>query len=106
MDILNFFNDNFWAVATIVSLLTIPITSAINAKFNPKAIWKQVIAWVTSGVLTAGVYFFNLATFNDPAWLSVPATGFVCGLSANGFYDIPAIKAAVNSWFAPLKKKE
>ena len=81
MDILNFFNENFWAVATIISLLTIPVTSAINAKFNLKTIWKQVIAWATSIVLTVVAYFGGIATFNEPVWLTIPLTGLVCGLS-------------------------
>ena len=52
MNILNFFNENFWLVATLISVLTLPITSLINTKFELKAIWKQVIAWGTSIALT------------------------------------------------------
>ena len=106
MNIINFFNENFWLVATLVSVLTLPITSFINSKFNLNNIWKQVVAWVTSIVLTVGVYFGGLATFNDPVWVSIPLTGLVCGLSANGIYDIPAIKKAVTEYFSVLPKKK
>ena len=106
MDILNFFNENFWLVATLVSVLTLPITAFINSKFNLNKVWKQVCAWCTSIVLTVGVYFGQLATFNNPVWVSIPLTGLVCGLSANGLYDIPTIKAFVTNYFSVLPKKK
>lgn len=107
MDILTFFNENFWVVATLISVLTVPITSLINSKFELKAIWKQVIAWGTSILLTVGVYFSGIATFNEPVWLSIPLTGIVCGLSANGIYDIPTIKQFIKEYFSliPTNKK-
>jgi len=107
MDILTFFNENFWLVATLISVLTVPITSLINSKFELKAIWKQVIAWGTSILLTVGVYFGCIATFNEPVWLSIPLTGIVCGLSANGIYDISTIKQFIKEYFSliPTNKK-
>jgi len=105
MDIINFFNENFWAVATLISLLTLPITSLLNSKLNPNGVWKQVIAWATSIVLTVVSYFGGLATFNEPVWLSIPLTGIVCGLSANGIYDIPSIKNFLKSYFTLIPKK-
>lgn len=106
MNILNFFNENFWLVATLISVLTLPITTAINSKFELKAIWKQVIAWGTSIVLTVGAYFAGIATFNEPVWLSIPLTGIVCGLSANGIYDIPTIKKFITDYFSLIPSKK
>ena len=106
MDLINFFNENFWAVATLVSLLTIPITTFINSKFSLNNVWKQVCAWGTSIVLTIVAYFGGLATFNEPVWLSIPLTGLVCGLAANGVYDIPSIKNFITTYFSVIPKKE
>jgi len=105
MDFIQLLNDNFWAVATLISLLTLPITSLLNSKLNPNGVWKQVIAWTTSIVLTVLAYFGGIATFNEPVWLSIPLTGLVCGLSANGVYDIPAIKAFIKQYFSLIPKK-
>lgn len=105
MDILSIINDNFWVVATLISALTLPITSLLNSKLNPNGVWKQVIAWATSIVLTVVAYFGGLATFNEPVWLSISLTGLVCGLSANGIYDIPTIKNFIKTYFSLLPKK-
>ena len=105
MDFIQLLNENFWAVATLISILTLPITSFLNSKFNPNGVWKQVIAWATSIVLTVAAYFGGIATFNEPVWLSIPLTGIVCGLSANGIYDIPSIKKFLIEYFSVIPKK-
>ena len=105
MDFIQLLNENFWVVATLISVLTLPITSLLNSKLNPNGVWKQVIAWATSIVLTVVAYFGGLATFNEPIWLSIPLTGLVCGLSANGIYDIPTIKNFIKSYFSLIPKK-
>jgi len=105
MDIIGFFNENFWLVATLVAALTLPITGFINSKFSLNGIWKQVCAWGISILLTVGAYFGQLATFNEPVWLSIPLTGIVCGLYANGIYDIPTIKKFILDYFSVLPKK-
>ena len=105
MNILEIINENFWAVASLISLLTLPITSLLNSKLNPNGVWKQVIAWATSIILTVVSYFCGFATFNEPVWLSIPLTGLVCGLSANGIYDIPKIEEFINKYFSLIPKK-
>ena len=105
MNILEIINDNFWAVAVTISALTLPISNLLISKFNPNGVWKQVISWVTSIVLTVIAYFGGLATFNDPVWLTIPLTGIVCGLSANGIYDRPTIKNFIKTYFSLLPKK-
>lgn len=105
MDILAIINENFWAVAALISVLTLPITNLINSKLNPNGVWKQVIAWLTSIVLTIGAYFGGLTTFNEPVWLTIPLTGLVCGLSTNGIYDIPTIKSFIKEYFSLIPKK-
>lgn len=105
MDILSIFNENFWAVATLVSLLTLPITNLLKTKLNPNNVWKQVISWTTSILLTIGAYFVGIVTFNEPIWLTIPATGIICGLCANGIYDIPVIKEFITKYFSVIPKK-
>jgi len=105
MNLVQFFNDTFWATATLISLLTLPITNLINSKFELNGIWKQVIAWATSIILTIVAYFGELTTFNNPIWLSIPLTGIICGLSANGIYDIPIIKEFIKKYFSLIPNK-
>ena len=100
MDIISFFNENFWLVVTLISVLTLPITNLINSKFELNNVCKQICSWGTSIGLTVIVYFAKLTTFNDPLWLSVPLTGIICGLSANGIYDIPTIKKFIKEYFS------
>lgn len=104
--IIEFLNENFWLTAIIIASVTTPITSFINEKLKPNKVWKQVIAWLVSIVLVTGSYFLNVMIFNEPAWVTVPLTGLLVGLSANGIYDIPAVRALLNSWFSPLFKKK
>lgn len=97
--ILSFFTDNFWATAAALGTVSTMIAGAINGKFNPSAIWRQVIAWVIAIALTVGGYFLGLVVVAEPAWLTLTATGIVVGLVSNGVYDIPAIKELVKKWF-------
>lgn len=104
--ILTFFTENFWAVAVLLAALTTPITSFLNEKFNLNGVWKQVVAWLVSIVLVAGSYFLNLVQFSEPFYVSVPLTGLLVGLSANGIYDIPTIKNALSKWFSGFNKNK
>ena len=97
--ILQFFSENFWATATALAAIASMIAGAINGKFNPSVVWRQVIAWVISVGLTVGGYFLGLITVADPVWLTLTATGIVVGLVSNGFYDIPAIKEWIKKVF-------
>ena len=104
--VLAFFSENFWATAILLAALTTPITSFLNEKFNFNNVWKQVTAWVVSIVLTVVAYFANLIVFAEPAYLTVPLTGLLVGLSANGIYDIPTVKNALSNWFGIFNKKK
>ena len=104
--ILAFFTENFWATAILLAGLTTPITSFLNERFNFKAKMKQVMAWIVSIVLVAGAYFLNLAQFAEPFYLTVPLTGILVGLSANGIYDIPTVKETLKKWFGGFRKTE
>ena len=73
------FSESFWWVAPILMTLTVAISGVING-------------WL------------KLVTFGDPVWLGVVALCVVVGLSSNGLYDIPTIKAFVDSWFYPRSK--
>ena len=94
-----FFTEHFWATAMGLFTITTMITGAINGKFQPNDVWKQVIAWFVSIALTVGGYFVGLITVADPVWLSLAATGLIVGLASNGFYDIKTIKEWMLKWF-------
>lgn len=104
--ILTFFSENFWATAILLATLTTPITAFINEKFNLNKVWKQVMAWIVSIVLVIGSYFLNLVSFNEPTYITVPFTGILVGLSANGIYDIPTVKNALLNWFGIFNKSK
>jgi hypothetical protein len=55
--------------------------------------------------LTVIAYFCGITTFNDPVWLSIPFTGIICGLSANGIYDIPTVKEFIKKYFSLIPNK-
>lgn len=100
MDVIfNFFTEHFWATATGLFTITTMITGAINGKFMPNSVWKQIIAWFVSIALTIGSYFAGLITVAEPIWLSLAATGLIVGLASNGFYDIKFIKEWIEKWF-------
>lgn len=63
-------------------------------------IWPQVVAWVIGTALSVDAYFAGLIEMGQPEWLGVVMLCVVVGLSSNGIYDIPAIKAWVDAWFA------
>ena len=99
MEIINsFFTDNFWAVVSMIAVLTVPITSIINEKFNVKGVWKQVASWSTGFVLAIAFHFLNVVNFTEPVWVSIILTGIVSGLSSNGIYDIPTIKDKIGKF--------
>lgn len=63
-------------------------------------IWPQVVAWVIGTALSVDAYFAGLIEMGQPEWLGVVMLCVVVGLSSNDIYDIPAIKAWVDAWFA------
>ena len=95
--ILNFFSDNFWATCTMLSSLTVVVTGYINRLLKTNNIWKQIVSWVISILLTVCGYFAGIVTLNEPIWLTIIFTGIIVGLSSNGIYDIPKIKSFINN---------
>jgi len=95
--ILNFFSDNFWATCTMLSSLTVVVTGYINRLLKTNNIWKQIVSWVISILLTVCGYFVGIVTLNEPVWLTIIFTGIIVGLSSNGIYDIPKIKLFINN---------
>ena len=86
-----------WAIATAILASTTVITEIINKKLNPNGVWKQVISWTVSIVLTVIAYFSGSYEFPGIPYITVPVTGLVVGLASNGFYDIPYVKDYVRS---------
>lgn len=93
------FSESFWWVAPILVTLTVSLTGVINGWFKIDGFWQQVISWFVGSGLAVGAWALKLVTFGDPVWLGVVALCIVVGLSSNGVYDIPTIKAFVDSWF-------
>ena len=94
------FSENFWWIAPILMSITVAITGVINGAFKiVKGMWPQLVSWVVGSLLSVGAWAIKLIEFGDPVWLGVVALCVVVGLSSNGVYDIPSIKAFVDSWF-------
>ena len=94
------FSENFWWIAPILMSLTVSLTGVINGAFKiVKGMWPQLISWLVGSLLSVGAWAIKLIEFGDPVWLGVVMLCIVVGLSSNGVYDIPAIKAFVDSWF-------
>lgn len=94
------FSENFWWIAPILMSLTVAITGVINGAFKiVKGMWPQIVSWVVGSAVSVGAWALKLIEFGDPVWLGVVALCVVVGLSSNGVYDIPTIKAFVDRWF-------
>lgn len=100
--ILEFFSENFWATATSLGVVASMIAGAINGKFNPNKVWRQVIAWAVSVGLTVGGYFLGIVSVAEPVWLTLTTTGVVVGLVSNGIYDIPFMQDFIKRVFGEL----
>ena len=98
------FSESFWWVAPILMTLTVAITGVINGWLKIEGFWQQLISLLVGSGLAVGAWALKLVTFGDPVWLGVVALCVVVGLSSNGVYDIPTIKAFVDSWFYPKSK--
>lgn len=94
------FSESFWYIAPLLMTLTVAIAGVINGAFKiVKGIWPQVVAWAVGAVLSVCAWLLKLIEFGDPVWLGVVMLAIVVGLSSNGVYDIPTIKAFVDKWF-------
>lgn len=103
------FSEAFWYIAPLLMALTVAIAGVINGAFKiTKGIRPQVVAWVVGALLSVAAWALKLIEFGDPIWLGVVMLAIVVGLSSNGVYDIPTIKAFVDKWFkrGALKKLE
>jgi hypothetical protein len=108
IDITGIFSESFWYVAPIIVSITMALTQAINTKFNIQGWYQQLVSWIVAAALAAGAWGLNFVSLGTPTWLSLIAFMAVCGLSSNGVYDVPAIKALIEKWFSigKLLKKE
>jgi len=101
------FSESFWYVAPLLMTLTVAIAGVINGAFKiTKGMWPQIVAWAVGAALSVLTWLLKLIEFGQPVWLGVVMLAIVVGLSSNGVYDIPTIKAFVDKWFGrgELKK--
>ena len=94
------FSEAFWYIAPLLMTLTVAITGLINGALKiTKGFWPQLVSWVVGALLSAAAWSIKLIEFGEPVWLGVVMLAIVVGLSSNGIYDIPSIKAFVDKWF-------
>lgn len=99
------FSESFWWAAPILVTATTALAGLINQGLKVQKGWlKQLISWLLGIGLSVGAWGIKMITFGEPVWLGVVCLCIVVGLSSNGFYDIPAIKNWISTWF--VKKTE
>lgn len=107
MDIINgIFSESFWWVAPILMTLTVSLTGVINGWLKIQGFWQQLVSWVVGAGFSVGAWALKMVEFGDPVWLGIVALAVVVGLSSNGIYDIPTIKAFIDSWFKKPELKK
>lgn len=112
MEIINgIFSESFWYIAPLLMTANVSLTGVINGLFKiVNGMWPQIVSWVVGSILAVIAWALKLVEFGQPVWLGVVALAIVTGLSSNGIYDIPAIKAFVDKWFnrigVKIKRKE
>jgi hypothetical protein len=88
-----------------VSLLTSFVAAFLNGLFKIiKSFPKQLVAWGVAIVIVVGADLLNFGYAKDYTILFAVVNGFFAGLASNGWFDIPALKAILNSiegWFKP-----
>lgn len=95
------FSEAFWYIAPLLMTLTVAIAGVINGAFKiTKGMWPQLVAWAVGAILSLYAWALKLIEFGEPVWLGVVMLAIVTGLSSNGVYDIPTIKAFVDKWFS------
>lgn len=100
------FSESFWYIAPLLMSATVALTGVINGLFKiTKGFWPQLVSWVVGALLSVGAYLLQIIQFGEPVWLGVVMLAIVVGLSSNGIYDIPTIKAFVDKWFKRTDKK-
>lgn len=94
------FSESFWYIAPLLMAATVALAGLINGAFKiTKGMWPQIVAWVVGALLSVAAWALQLIQFGEPVWLGVVMLAVVVGLSSNGVYDIPTIKAFVDKWF-------
>ena len=94
------FSEAFWYIAPLLMAATVSLAGVINGAFKiTKGMWPQIVAWVVGAILSVLAWALQLIQFGEPVWLGVVMLAIVVGLSSNGVYDIPTIKAFVDQWF-------
>jgi hypothetical protein len=94
------FSEDFWYIAPLLMAATVSLAGVINGAFKiVKGMWPQLVAWAVGAILSVIAWALQLIQFGEPVWLGVVMLAIVVGLSSNGVYDIPTIKAFVDQWF-------
>lgn len=87
------------------SLLTAFVAAFLNGLLKVvKSFQKQLVAWLVAIVLVVGSDLLNFGYAKDYTILFALVNGFFAGLASNGWFDIPTLKAVLNSiegWFTP-----
>lgn len=97
-------NPGVWfASFTGITLLTAFLGAFFNGLLKiTKSFYKQVCAWVIAILLVVGSDLINFGYAKDFPILFAVINGFFAGLASNGWFDIPTLKAILDSiqrWF-------
>jgi uncharacterized membrane protein len=88
-----------------VSFLTAFVAAFLNGLLKiVKGFPKQLTAWLVAIIIVVASDLLNFGYAKDYTILFAVVNGFFAGLASNGWFDIPTLKAVLNSiegWFKP-----
>jgi hypothetical protein len=97
-------NPTLWISSfTGVSLVTAFLAAFFNGLLKwTKSFYKQLTAWVIAIIIVVVTDLLNIGYAKDYPLLFAVINGFFAGLAANGWFNIPTLKAiltAIEGWF-------
>ncbi len=88
-----------------ISLLTAFLAAFLNGLLKvEKKFIKQLVAWIVAIILLIGSDLMNFGYAAEFPILLAAIHGFAAGLASNGWFDIPTLKAVLDTiegWFKP-----
>lgn len=88
-----------------VALLTAFLSAFLNGLLKvTKSFVKQLVAWLVAIILVVGSDLLNFGYAAEFPILLAVINGFGAGLASNGVFDIPVVKAVLDTiekWFNP-----
>ena len=97
-------NPTLWISSfTAVSLVTAFLAAFVNGLLKwTKSFFRQLTAWVVAILIVVVTDLLNIGYAKDYPLLFAVINGFFAGLAANGWFNIPTLKAilaSIEGWF-------